>query len=322
MDLGLLFWLFVVIIIASLVFRVIVVVKQSELGLLMRLGKYVGKLGPGIHIITPIIDSVIIVDLRESLIDVKPQEVITKDNVNVVVDAVVYYQIIDPERAVFGVTDVILAISQLAQTTLRARIGELELDELLSARETLNARMRETLDVETDKWGVKITKVEVKRIDPPPKIQEAMAQQMTAERERRAKITLAEADKQDAILRAEGYKQSNILKAEGDARSNVLRAEAEAKSYVLKMEAEAKGIELKANAEAQARLILGESEAKALRMIREELSKAGSKELLLYTYYNNLPKVAQNGKSIIIPYETAQQVSSLVLASEFLKQDK
>ncbi|MEM1971549.1 MAG: SPFH domain-containing protein [Candidatus Anstonellales archaeon] len=317
-----LFWLFVAAIIAIILFRPIVVINQSQVGLLIRLGKYSGKLGPGVHIVMPIIEYVMVVDLRESLIDVKPQEVITKDNVNVVVDAVVYYQIIDPEKAVFGVTDVILAISQLAQTTLRARIGELELDQLLSARETLNARMRETLDVETDKWGVKITKVEVKRIDPPPRIQEAMAQQMTAEREKRAKITLAEADRQDAILRAEGYKQSNILKAEGDARSNVLRAEAEAKAYVLKMEAEAKGIELKANAEAQAKIILGESEARVLKMIREELGKSGAKELLLYTYYNNLPKLAQGGKSIVVPYESAQQISSLILASEYLKQDK
>lgn len=314
-----LFWLFIAIIFLILVFRPIIIINQSQIGLLMRMGKYVAKLGPGVHIILPIIEKVIIVDLRESLIDVRPQEVITKDNVNVTVDAVVYYQIIDPEKAVFGVSDVILAVSQLAQTTLRARIGELELDQLLSAREALNARMRETLDVETDKWGVKITKVEVKRIDPPPNIQQAMAQQMTAEREKRAKITLAEADRQDAILRAEGYKQSNILRAEGDAKSAILKAEAEAKSYILKMEAEAKGIELKANAEAQARLVMGQSEAKVLEILREQLSKTGGKEILLYTYYNNLPKLADKAKSIVIPYESIAQISSLVLASEYLK---
>ncbi len=317
-----LFWLFIVLIILIIVFRPIVVINQSELGLKMRLGRYVSKLGPGVHIIVPILESIIKVDLRESLIDIRPQEVITKDNVNVLVDAVVYYQITDPEKAVFGVSDVILAISQLAQTTLRARIGELELDQLLSARESLNARMRETLDIETDKWGVKITKVEVKRIDPPPKIQEAMAQQMTAEREKRAKITLAEADRQDAILRAEGYKQSNILRAEGDARSTVLKAEAEANSYVLRMQAEARGIEMKAQAEARARMLIGESEAKVMEMIREQLEKKGGKELLLYTYYNKLPELANNSKSIVIPYESAQQVSSLVLAAEYLKSDK
>lgn len=317
-----LFWLFLTIIISLIIFRPIVVINQSELGLKMRLGKYVSKLGPGVHIILPILESIIRVDLRESLIDIRPQEVITKDNVNVVVDAVVYYQITDPEKAVFGVSDVILAISQLAQTTLRARIGELELDQLLSARESLNARMRETLDIETDKWGVKITKVEVKRIDPPPRIQEAMAQQMTAEREKRAKITLAEADRQDAILRAEGYKQSNILRAEGDARSTVLKAEAEANSYLLKTEAEAKGIEMKAQAEARARLMIGESEVKVMEMIRAQLEKKGGKELLLYIYYNNLPRLADNAKSIVVPYESVQQISSLVLASEYLKSDK
>ncbi|MDV3103973.1 SPFH domain-containing protein [Thermococcus waiotapuensis] len=195
------------------------VIKPYQRGLVERLGKFNRILDPGVHFIIPFMENIKKVDMREHVIDVPPQEVICKDNVVVTVDAVVYYQILDPVKAVYNVSNFLMAITKLAQTNLRAIIGEMELDETLSGRDIINARLREELDKITDRWGVKITRVEIQRIDPPKDIQEAMAKQMTAEREKRAMILLAEGKKEAAIKEAEGEKQRQILVAEGQAEA-------------------------------------------------------------------------------------------------------
>jgi regulator of protease activity HflC (stomatin/prohibitin superfamily) len=289
----------IILLIALLVFRPVKVIQQYEIGLLFELGKYAGKLGPGVHIVMPLIQKVKQVDIREKLIDVPAQEVITKDNGTVVVDGVVYYKIVDAEKAILNIYDYEEAISQLAQTYLRATIGKLELDELLSAREKLNAELRDRLDSETDAWGIKITKLEIKKIDPPKSIQQAMAQQLTAERERRARLTAAEAEKQEQITKAEGYKQSNILRAEADAKVLEIDVMAKSQAKIRDAEAEARKIELLAEAEAKKIKLITEAEIERVN----KLSKYINDDYLKYLYIENLPKLSSNSKSIIVPYE-------------------
>jgi len=206
------------------------VVQQFEKGLVMRVGRYQKMVTPGLAFLLPFLDSMIKVDMRERVINVLPQKVITKDNVSVMVDAVIYFKVIDPMRAEFEVADFAYACTTLAQTNLRNLIGDRSLDETLTARDMINASLRDVLDKATDNWGVKVTRVEVQKIDPPEDITLAMSKQMKAEREKRASILEAEGEKTSKILRAEGERQSEILKAEGDAQAVVLRADAEAKA--------------------------------------------------------------------------------------------
>jgi len=255
------------------------IVRQSEVGLVERFGRFNRVLQPGINFIIPILETVRIVDLREHVVDVPPQEVICKDNVVVVVDAVIYYQVIDPVKAIYNVSNYLIAIVKLAQTNLRAIIGEMELDETLSGRDVINAKLREELDKITDKWGVKITRVEIQRIDPPREIQEAMAKQMKAEREKRAMILLAE-----------GKKESQIREAEGEKMAKILRAEAEKESKIL----------------------IAQGQAEAMRLIIETLKQADYKYLALQ-YMDKLPLLAQNG-NLIVPYEASELISLLKMS--------
>jgi len=206
------------------------IITQYEKGLVLRLGKYRTTVSSGLTFLVPVIEDVIKVDMRERVINVEPQKVITKDNVSVIVDAVIYYRISDPVKATFEVQHFGYAATTLAQTNLRNLIGDKSLDETLTARDTINANLRAVLDEATNTWGVKVTRVEVQKIDPPADITEAMSRQMKAERDKRANILEAEGVKQAAILQAEGVKQSEILKAEGDAQARVTRATAEAKA--------------------------------------------------------------------------------------------
>jgi regulator of protease activity HflC (stomatin/prohibitin superfamily) len=206
------------------------VVAQYEKGLVLRLGKYRTTVGSGLTFLVPVIEDMMKVDMRERVINVEPQKVITKDNVSVVVDAVIYYRISDPVKATFEVQNFGYAATTLAQTNLRNLIGDKSLDETLTARDTINANLRNVLDEATNTWGVKVTRVEVQKIDPPADITEAMSRQMKAERDKRANILEAEGVKQAAILQSEGIKQSEILKAEGDAQARITRATAEAKA--------------------------------------------------------------------------------------------
>jgi regulator of protease activity HflC (stomatin/prohibitin superfamily) len=209
----------------------ITIIHQAEKGIIERFGRYKETLEPGLRFIIPFVDSLITrVDMRETVLDVEPQPVITNDNVTVTVDAVVYYYVTDAKAVRYEVANFYVAVSKLAQTNLRNVIGEMSLDETLTSRERINAALRLTLDEATDKWGVKVTRVEVKEIEPPRDITDAMSKQMKAEREKRAVILEAEAYRQKQILEAEGDKQNNILVAEGERQAAILRAEGEAKA--------------------------------------------------------------------------------------------
>jgi len=206
------------------------IVSQYEKGLVLRLGKYRATADSGLTFLVPVIEDMVKVDMRERVINVEPQKVITKDNVSVVVDAVIYYRIVDPVKATFEVQNFAYAATTLAQTNLRNLIGDKQLDETLTARDAINTNLRAVLDEATNPWGVKITRVEVQKIDPPADITEAMSRQMKAERDKRANILESEGVKQSAILEAEGARAAAILKAEGDAQARILRANAEAQA--------------------------------------------------------------------------------------------
>lgn len=212
-------------------FASVKVINQSEKGVVLRLGKFRSVVEPGLNLVIPYIETLIKVDVRERVINVEPQKVITKDNVTVTVDAVIYYRVVDPVKAEFEVEDFDTAATTLAQTNLRNVVGDKTLDETLTARDVINTSLRDVLDEATHGWGVKVTRVEVQKIEPPQEISEAMSLQMRAEREKRA-----------AILQSEGVKQSEILEAEGRRNANILRAEGEAKATILKAEAEAEAI--------------------------------------------------------------------------------
>ena len=211
------------------VFRAVRIVQQYEKGLLETLGQYTRTLDPGLAIIFPPFQRLRIVDMREQVIDVPPQDVITKDNVSVTVDAVIYFQITDPAKVVYNVANFGMASLKLAQTNLRNVIGDMELDSTLTSREKINLQLRQVMDDATDKWGVKVTRVEIQKIDPPRDITDAMSKQMKAEREKRAVILEAEGLRQSAILKAEGSKQAAILEAEG--KSEAIKKVADAEKY-------------------------------------------------------------------------------------------
>lgn len=219
------------------------IVRPYEKGVIERLGKYQRTYNPGLHIVVPVVDRLTKVDMRENVVDVPPQEVITKDNVVVTVDAVVYYEATDPVKLIYNVANFYLAATKLAQTNLRNVIGEMQLDESLTSREKINAALRQILDDATDKWGVRVVRVELQRIEPPVDVTEAMHRQMKAERTRRALILEADGDKQAAITRAEGAKGAAILEAEGKAQAIKEVAEAEKFQKIAIAQGEAQAIE-------------------------------------------------------------------------------
>jgi len=234
------------------------IVQQHQQGLVERFGRYRKTVGPGFNMIVPFIEKMPKVDMREQVVDVPPQEVITKDNVVVTVDAVVYYQATDPVKLKYNVVNFILAATKLAQTNLRNLIGDLELDNALTSRDTINAQLREVLDDATDKWGVRVVRVEIQRIDPPPEVVSAMHEQMRAERARRATVTEANGYQEASIARADGEKQATILTAEGHKQAAVLDAEGDAKAIELRARADKVRLELIREGEgnaAKARLI-------------------------------------------------------------------
>ena len=235
------------------------VVPQAKAYVVERLGAYRETKQTGLHFVIPVFERVAkVVSLKEQVVDFAPQPVITKDNVTMQIDTVVFYQITDAKLYAYGVESPIMAIENLTATTLRNIIGELELDNTLTSRDTINAKIRSILDEATDPWGIKINRVELKNIKPPAEIQDAMEKQMKAERQRR-----------EAILRAEGEKASNILVAEGKKASQILEAEAEKEAAILKAEAEKQAAILKAEAEKETILRIHEAQAESIRMINE-----------------------------------------------------
>jgi regulator of protease activity HflC (stomatin/prohibitin superfamily) len=234
-------------------------VNQYEKGLVERFNAYEKTVEPGLRIITPFVERMLRVNMREQVIDVPPQEIITEDNVVVTIDAVIYYQVVDAKRALYEIEDFELAIVKLAQTTLRNIVGEMSLDIALTSREKINVDLRSVLDQATDKWGTKVNRIELQRIDPPQDIQTAMHKQKTAEQERRQLRLLAtgrkeaaEQEKQGSILKAQGEKQSAILSAEGQARAVELVADAQAKA--IKAVSEAANLYFKENAQLNKKL--------------------------------------------------------------------
>ena len=265
------------------------IVPQAHAYVIERLGAYQGTWSVGFHIKMPIIDKVAKkVILKEQVVDFAPQPVITKDNVTMRIDTVVFYQITDPKLYCYGVQNPIMAIENLTATTLRNIIGDLELDETLTSREIINAKMRSTLDEATDPWGIKVNRVELNNIIPPSAIQDAMEKQMKAERERRESILIAEGEKRSAILKAEGHKESVILQAEADKQSAILHAEAVKEAKIREAEGEAQAI-----------LKIQQANADGIKFIRE----AGADSAVLQLKSLEAFAKAADGKStkIIIP---------------------
>ena len=285
------------------------IVPQANAYVVERLGAYQGTWEVGIHFKMPIIDRVAKrVLLKEQVVDFAPQPVITKDNVTMRIDTVVFFQITDPKLFSYGVENPIMAIENLTATTLRNIIGDLELDETLTSRETINTKMRASLDIATDPWGIKVNRVELKNIIPPQAIQDAMEKQMKAERERR-----------EAILRAEGEKKSTILVAEGKKESAILDAEAEKQAAILHAEAQKERMIKEAEGQAQAVLKVQQATAEGLRMIKD----AGADEsVLTLKSLEALTKVA-DGKAtkIIIPSEI-QGIAGLATSLKEIMTDK
>ncbi len=224
--------------------RGVVIIQPYQQGLQIRLGKYIGRMNPGFRWVMPLITRVEKLDLRTQVVEVPKQEVITKDNSPTNVDAIVFIRVIDPEKAFFEVGNYRTATVALAQTTLRGVIGDMELDEVLYNRDVINTRLRDMLDRETDQWGVKVERVEIKEVDPIGAVKQAMTEQTAAERERRAAILRADGEKRSAILVAEGTRQSRILEAEGDRQSLILRAEGERQRRILEAQGEAQGLRI------------------------------------------------------------------------------
>ncbi|PNV58977.1 peptidase [Clostridium sp. chh4-2] len=279
------------------------IVPQAHAMVVERLGAYKDTWSVGLHFKTPFIDRIAKrVNLKEQVVDFAPQPVITKDNVTMRIDTVVFFQITDPKLFTYGVENPIMAIENLTATTLRNIIGDLELDQTLTSRETINTKMRASLDVATDPWGIKVTRVELKNIIPPEAIKDAMEKQMKAERERRESILRAEGEKRSAILVAEGKKASVILDAEADKQSAILRAEAEKEKKIREAEGEAEAI-----------LKIQQATADGIRFIKE----AGADNAVLQIKSLEAFAAAADGKAtkIIIPSEIqgiAGLVSSLV----------
>ena len=243
------------------------IVPQAQAYVVERLGAYQGTWSVGFHFKVPFIDKVARrVNLKEQVADFPPQPVITKDNVTMRIDTVVFYQITDPKLFTYGVENPMMAIENLTATTLRNIIGDLELDQTLTSRETINTKMRAALDIATDPWGIKVNRVELKNIIPPAEIQNAMEKQMKAERERR-----------EAVTRAEGEKKAKVLVAEGEKESAILRAEAEKQSAILRAEAEKEKMIREAEGEAEAILKVQQANADGIRMLKE----AGADEAVL-----------------------------------------
>ena len=283
--------LFIIIVAIVVLANCIKIVPQASAMVIERLGVYLGTWNVGLHIKVPFIDRIAKkVILKEQVVDFPPQPVITKDNVTMQIDTVVYFQITDPKLYAYGVENPIMAIENLTATTLRNVIGDLELDETLTSRETINTKMRATLDVATDPWGIKINRVELKNIMPPKAIQDAMEKQMKAERERR-----------EAILRAEGEKKSTILVAEGNKQSVILEAEAEKQSAILRAEAEKERKIREAEGQAEAILKVQQANADGIRFLKE----AGADQAVLTIKSLEAFEKAADGKAtkIIIPSE-------------------
>ena len=298
-GIGTILFLIVLVIVILILISCVKVVHQAQAVVVERLGAYLTTWSTGLHFKLPIIDRVARrIDLKEQVVDFPPQPVITKDNVTMQIDTVIFYSITDPKMFCYGVANPIVALENLTATTLRNIIGDLELDQTLTSRETINTKMRAELDRATDSWGIKVNRVELKNIIPPTAIRDAMEKQMKAERERR-----------EAILRAEGEKKSTVLVAEGQKESVILEAEAAKQAAILKAEAEKEKMIREAEGEAEAIMKVQQATADGLRFLKE----AGADNAVLTLRSLEAFEKAANGKAtkIIIPSEI-QSIAGLV----------
>lgn len=291
----------IVILLVLLVVSCIKIVPQAQAYVVERLGAYQATWSVGFHFKVPFIDKVAKrVNLKEQVADFPPQPVITKDNVTMRIDTVVYYQITDPKLFAYGVENPMMAIENLTATTLRNVVGDLELDQTLTSRETINSKMRSALDIATDPWGIKVIRVELKNIIPPAEIQNAMEKQMKAERERREAVTRAEGEKKASILVAEGEKESAILRAEAEKQSAILRAEAQREKMIREAEGEAEAI-----------LKVQKANADGIRMLKE----AGADEAVLkMKSLEAFEKVADGKATTILLPADLQGIASVAAA--------
>ena len=315
MDAGTIVLVILAIVVVFYVLSGIKIVSQSELIIVERLGKYQRTLNAGIHEMLPNVERARVVrqrgvgmssriDLREQVFDFDRQTVITKDNVMTEINALLYFQIVDPVKSVYEITNLPLAIEKLTQTTLRNVVGELELDETLTSRDTINSKLRNVLDDATNKWGVKVNRVELQDIMPPVNIQEAMEKQMTAERDKRAAILTAEGEKQSAILKSEGEKSAEINAAEAEKQARILRAEGAA----------------------QAQILQAEAEAKAINQVAEAVKGQKSNPvnyLLAIKYIESLKEMTsgKDNKTVYLPYEATGVLGSLGTIKDMFKND-
>jgi regulator of protease activity HflC (stomatin/prohibitin superfamily) len=286
------------------------IVPQQRIGVVERLGKFNRLLTPGVNILIPIIDHVRTYhDLRIQQANVPPQTVITKDNVQVKIDTIIFYQVTGPEQATYGISDYVYGVRNISTATMRQIIGKMELDETLSGREKISSDIRIALDEATEKWGVRIERVEVIDIQPPVDIQDAMDKQMKAERSKRAMVLDAEAAKQDMILRAEGDKQSKILKAEGDKEARIRQAEGQRHAQELEALGEAKAIQA-----------IAEAEKNRIELIR---SAGLDENVLTYRSLEALTDIAQGAANkIFIPTRAVDTLGSIGAIGEMLKASK
>ncbi len=285
------------------------IIRPYQRGIVEMLGKYQATVDPGLRIIIPFVQTIRAVDMREQVVDVPPQEVITSDNVAVSVDAVIYYEPTDPQRLVYNVANFILAVTKLAQTNLRNVIGDLQLDESLTSRDKINVALREILDDATDKWGVRVVRVEIQRIDPPPDVMSAMHEQMKAERTRRAVVTEAEGRRTAAVTTAEGEKTAAILQAEGLKARSILEAEGRAEA-----------VRTFAEAEKFRQQAVAEGEADAIRSVYQAIHDGDpSNDLLAIKYLEALQKLGDGqATKIIVPMELSGVAGALAGVTELL----
>ena len=307
----------VAIIAAAVVFILIVFVASSvkivrpyQRGVVERLGRYHGTVDPGLRLILPFVDKMREVDMREQVVDVPPQEVITSDNVVVSVDAVVYYEPTDPQRLIYNVANFMLAVTKLAQTNLRNLVGDLQLDEALTSRDSINTSLREILDDATDTWGVRVKRVEIQRIDPPVDVMSAMHEQMKAERTRRATVTSAE-----------GQRQAEITRAEGERQAAILRAEAQKQQQILEAEGRATAVRQLADADRYRQEAIALGEAAAIRSVFEAIHDGRpTDDLIAIKSLEALARVADGrATKIFLPAETSALLGSLAGIAELFK---
>ncbi|MEZ5340128.1 MAG: SPFH domain-containing protein [Acidimicrobiales bacterium] len=301
-----------IIVVVAYVAMGVKIVRPYQRGVVERLGRYKETTDPGLRIILPFFERLRPVDMREQVIDVPPQEVITQDNVAVSVDAVIYFEATDPQRLLYNISNFVLAVTKLAQTNLRNVIGEMTLDQAFTSRERVNGALRQILDEATDKWGVRVVRVEIQRIDPPADVMHAMHEQMKAERTRRAVVTEAEGVREASITRAQGEKESAILTAEGQRQRDVLRAEGEAQATVLR-----------ADADKYMQEVVAEGEAHAIESVYNAILDSGADDRVIAIKYLEALQGIANGTAtkIFVPADMGAALGSIGGIAELFKGD-